>query len=352
MNNEQTINQTKIQKLNDDQLVKYLDKVFSYERKLNQVIILALGEIQERRLYAYHGYASLFEMMVKHFKLSETAVYQRLNTMKLIKAIPEVHGMIESGNLSLTNAAMAQSVIQKIEKMEDKKLTVHEKHEIVQSVSNKTQKQAQVALTEIHPVASLPKTIEKPITAELTQIQVLLNKVTYEKLQTLKSLYSHKVPDGDLNKLFELLISSAVQNHQFNKASRKKVEANEAQNSEAEMIVSSFVDVTNDNQVTELVGENKMKKAKKISNLSSTIINNKRYVCLSVKRKIYQRAGGQCEFINEKGHRCQSSFQLEFDHIQSVSHGGCSEIENIQLLCRFHNQFKVNKTHGFFFRKI
>ncbi len=337
MNNEQTINQTKIQKLNDDQLVKYLDKLFSYERKLNQFIILALGEIQERRLYAYLGFASLFEMLVKHFKLSETAAYQRLNAMKLIKAVPEVHSMIESGNLSLTNAAMAQSVIQKIEKTDAKKLTVQQKQEIVQSVCNKTQKQAQVALTVIHPVACLPKTIEKPITAELTQIQVLLNKETHEKLQTLKSLYSHKIPDGDLNKIFEELILSAVQNHPLNKQTRKNGVANDAHNTEAELSTSSLVDI-------------KMETPHKPSKSSSTITTDKRFVRLTVKRKIYQRAKGQCEFTKQEGHRCQSRHQLEFDHIQSVSHGGHSEVDNLQLLCRFHNQLKVKYTHGFIYK--
>lgn len=303
--------------------------------------------------------------------------------------------MIENGNLSLTNAAMAQSVIQKIEKTDDKKLTVHEKQEIVQLVCNKTQKQAQIALTEIHPVASLPKTIEKPITVELTQIQVLLNKETYENLQTLKSLYSHKIPDGDLNKIFELLISSAVQNHPINKISRKNENEMKTQKSESKKSLNSTNNVQseihgitsqgkhpvqseNEIEKMNLICEknvypaqqvdSKMHDSEQMSRLNQAQINNTkidrkakypstistktnqtRHVRISVKRNIYQRANGQCEFVNQQGHRCQSRHQLEFDHIQSASHGGISLQENIQLLCRFHNQMKVKNTHGFLY---
>ena len=338
MQNEQMTTQLKIQKLDDTQLVKYFDKLISYDRKLNQTIILALGEIQQRRLYMNLGYSNLFEMLLQHFKMSETAAYQRLNTLKLIKEVPEVHNMIETGNLSLTNAAMAQSVIHKIEKIDDKKLTVNEKQEIVQLVCNKTQKQAQVALTEIHPVASLPKTIEKPITADLTQVQVVLNKDAYENLQTLKSLYSHKIPDGDMNKIFELLISIAVQNHQINKMSHKKENEMKLQKAESKKIINSVTSIKSEIYEALSTGEIQVKKT-----------NQTRHVRISVKRNIYQRANGQCEFRNQQGQRCQSRHQLEFDHIQSVSHGGDSQFENIQLLCRYHNQMKVKNTHGFLY---
>lgn len=426
MTNEHSLNQLKIQKLNDEQLVIYLDKLFCYDRKLNQAIILTLSEIQSRRLYSFMGYASLFEMLVKHFKMSESAAYQRLNAMKLMNAVPAVHTMIENGNLSLTNAAMAQSLIQKIENIDDKKLTITEKQKIVESVCNKTQKEAQVMLAEIHPVASLPKTIEKPISAELIQIQIVLNKDSHENLQTLKSLYSHQVPDGNLNQIFELLINQAVQHHPMSKESRKKngsiqlqtlnVNSNETNHScEMKHEVKTIDDRIRSNSIAQLAKYNNINNKKKnncrilenidtqrthvMTNKTTVRLNrnikkialkeseqnseselntesasdfeslkkhkkvqssdekkivpnkaiNKRYIQTSTKRFIFKRAAGQCEFKNEQGHRCQSRHQLEYDHIHSVSHGGGSEIENIQLLCRHHNQLKVLKTHGFLF---
>lgn len=72
---------------------------------------------------------------------------------------------------------------------------------------------------------------------------------------------------------------------------------------------------------------------------------------IKTKRIIYARAQGQCEYQSPNNQRCPSNYQLEFDHILSVSQGGTNSINNLQLLCRTHNQIKVFKTHGFIYQK-
>lgn len=142
-----------------------------------------------------------------------------------------------------------------------------------------------------------------------------------------------------MNKLrpqFQLL-SIAVQNHPLKKITQKKeykMNDSEKQNgfSQSQIKNTKTERKTNDNSTI------------------STKTNQTRHVRISVKSNIYQRADGQCEFKNQKGHRCQSRHQLEFDHTQSVSHGGNSQSENIQLLCRYHNQMKVKSAHGFLYK--
>jgi hypothetical protein len=55
-------------------------------------------------------------MLVKHFHLSETSSYQRLNALKLMESVPVAAKEIFAGDLSLTNAATLQNFIRRTEK--------------------------------------------------------------------------------------------------------------------------------------------------------------------------------------------------------------------------------------------
>ena len=239
---------------------------------------------------------------------------------------------------------------------------------------------------------------EKQITAEFTQIQVLLNNESMQKLKDLKSLYSHQVPDGNLNQLFAILIHNAIENHPLNRRMKSKgshsdkhpkaidlIEVNsESRNTEEVNHLHSINNNLNqqklekreinhknvaqpeqykkkaqciiNNQFNKEKSSAELQTSKSINNRIRNLHNNispkhqkkqRQNIPISTKRIIFARANGQCEFHSANGQRCQSRHQLEYDHIQSVSFGGGNSIDNLQLLCRQHNQYKVLHTHGF-----
>ena len=57
-----------------------------------------------------------------------------------------------------------------------------------------------------------------------------------------------------------------------------------------------------------------------------------------VKREVWARDGGRCQWPLEGGGICGSTLRLEFDHVVPRGRGGSSEAANLRLLCRFHNQ--------------
>ena len=73
---------------------------------------------------------------------------------------------------------------------------------------------------------------------------------------------------------------------------------------------------------------------------------NSRYISKAIKDKIYLRDEGRCSFIGSNGVKCGSTWDLEVDHIQPYALGGGNEGENLQLLCRCHNQMRAEKTFG------
>jgi hypothetical protein len=52
-----------------------------------------------------------------------------------------------------------------------------------------------------------------------------------------------------------------------------------------------------------------------------------------VRRAVYERDGGKCV-------ECGASFDLQYDHVLPVAHGGATTVENLQLLCADCNRRK------------
>jgi hypothetical protein len=66
----------------------------------------------------------------------------------------------------------------------------------------------------------------------------------------------------------------------------------------------------------------------------------------ALRRFVCERDGGRCAFVSADGHRCESTRQLEIDHIQPVALGGETKPENLRLLCRAHNQYEAERLLG------
>ena len=71
-----------------------------------------------------------------------------------------------------------------------------------------------------------------------------------------------------------------------------------------------------------------------------------RTISAAVKREVWKRAGGRCEFPLESGGVCGSTCRLEFDHVRPRALGGPSTVENVRVACREHNQLAARRVFG------
>ena len=82
------------------------------ERVAGSHVLHYLREVQERKLYLPYA-STLFEFCMKVHKYSRHEAQTRIDAMKLMKIVPEIDSDIDSGRLSLTVAAQAQSAFRK-----------------------------------------------------------------------------------------------------------------------------------------------------------------------------------------------------------------------------------------------
>jgi len=66
----------------------------------------------------------------------------------------------------------------------------------------------------------------------------------------------------------------------------------------------------------------------------------------AVRDEVFKRDKGRCRFVAPDGTRCNSDWQLEVDHIQPISIGGSSDIDNLRIFCKVHNLHAAEKVLG------
>ena len=60
---------------------------------------------------------------------------------------------------------------------------------------------------------------------------------------------------------------------------------------------------------------------------------------------------GRCSFVGANGKRCNSTWDLEIDHVIPYARGGGNTPDNLRLLCRRHNMHEAGKMYGGAFMK-
>ena len=66
--------------------------------------------------------------------------------------------------------------------------------------------------------------------------------------------------------------------------------------------------------------------------------SDSRFVSIDLKREIFKRSGGQCEYTDPKTKkRCECKYRIQIDHLYPYALGGKTELQNLRHLCVTHN---------------
>jgi 5-methylcytosine-specific restriction endonuclease McrA len=137
-----------------------------------------------------------------------------------------------------------------------------------------------------------------------------------QKVEEVKAILSRKYPEGvPLGKLLEEMADEYLEKHSPERK-RKRREKRRAKQKEKEKC-------------------NRHKNSKR-----------SRHIPQALQDEVYARDEGRCTFVGPNGVRCNSTWNLEIDHIKPYAKGGKHSIRNLRLLCAKHNNHEAERSYG------
>jgi hypothetical protein len=259
------------------------------ERRNGMEVLYRLREIDARKLFASLGYSSLFEYTVKELGFSEGSASRRLQSMRLIREIPEYEEKLKDGLVNEGNLSKAQTFFNQ-EKKNGNEYSKEEKLDLLGQIEGKSSRQTDQLFASISPESAREEKT-RPVNEKETEIRFTADQALMEKLEKLRNLLGHKLGDQKYSSLIEELADLAL----------KKLEP----------------------KPTPALG---LEKA----------VSETRYIPAKVKRAVWTRDQGRCTDIGPEGKRCESKYALQYEHVLPFGKGGKSTIENLKLLCPGH----------------
>lgn len=247
------------------------------ERKITAEVIQLLLEVEQTGEHLDMGYASIFDYCVKELGYSEGSAARRVHAMRLFRSTPEVVKKIETGDLTLTNAAKLNTVLTQA-KAKGINLPKQEMLEAALGTSTRAAERKMEATAAKHGFEM--KTEDLPLKAKLAKLRALL---------------SHKHPNLTDDALLHLLADEALA--KLDPANKK----------------NSGAGVSEERRVPN---------------------NLKRAVYVRDQGRCQYR-----DPVTNR--QCTATHFLEYDHIYPHARGGLTKLSNLQLLCRAHNQRKA-----------
>ncbi len=306
--------------LSNENLITAVRSLVKEERRITREILDHINEVARRRLYADLGFSSIFDWLVKDLGYSESAAYRRMQAARVLLAVPEAAGKLESGALGLSVLSKVQTFIRADEKRTGQKKSIQEKSEILTKVESCSGREAEHRLAQHFPEVAerfsdglTPNEKVRAINEDQVSVQVTFTRVQFEKLKRIQELLSHKHIGASHAELLDAAMDVFLEKKD---PLRKIIKPRTAP--------------------CDTAAEVKMPFAKPAKSLKP-----------STRNAVLRKSGGQCEYRESKmGHRCANRHFLDIDHIQPRALGGTNHPDNLRVLCRTHNLLVAERVFG------
>ena len=334
-----------LSQLSDTDLLLETARVAECERHTTAELLALLAELDARRLYLGAGYSSLFTYCTSALHLSESAAYSRITAARAARRFPTLLTLVAEGEVTLTTVSLlaahltdenhesllaearhkgrrdVERIVAGLCAQPDVKTTLRKLPAVAVCVETNPSAGEDTPLMELTkrslapagattqpPIAPRARALVAPLGNDRYLLRVTLSAAGRQHLDRARDLLRHTIPDGDTAAVIERALTVLVAELERRKTA-----------------------------VT--------RRPRKAGTETKTRVTGSRHIPASVKRAVWARDRGQCAFVGSHG-RCGETGFLEFHHIEPFAAGGRTEIGNLQLRCRAHNQYEATMYFG------
>src|SRR3954470_9601679 len=326
--------------MNDDDLLACTRELVRNSCDIEAELLLHLAEIDERRLYAQRAYPSMHVFCVKELGFSDGAAYNRLGVARAGRRWPAVLDALCSGAVHLSGLRvlvphftdenvqhlLAEAAGRSKREIEEMAARLSPKAPVPDRVWRLPQRSTQglfepVARTQssadptASPGPSVPvsrqqehRWIVTPLTEDISEVRFTAPRALRDKLRQAQDLLRHRTPTGALAVVFDKALDALI------------------------------VDLKKERFA---VGRKPRNPAAPADSTSRS-----RNIPDAIKRAVYERAQGGCEFVGDDGRRCGETGGLELDHVEGFARTHVHSVEGIRLLCHVHNLLAAEQMYG------
>jgi len=174
----------------------------------------------------------------------------------------------------------------------------------------------------------------EPLTADLSRLHITVSRRFLEKLEAARAALSHTHPLATAEEILETGLDLVLERH----LRRKGLLQKQRQQAVAQQEPTKVEPPSREARQPEPT-DREQPQQQEPSPASS-------YIPAAVRREVWIRDGGRCQWPLESGGICGSTLGVEFQHRIPVAMGGPSTAENICLHCRFHNVLAARAAFG------
>jgi hypothetical protein len=334
--------------LSNNELLSYSVKLSRHEYDIGLRIIACLKEAEKRMLYIEVNLGSLWEYATQYLCLSKGNAQMKIDAMRLARDNPIAQEKIQTGELTIPNAAKVNSFLRQ-ERKAGKPYDSEAKKEVIESVLGLSQSKCELALLARSPDA-IPTEKVRQLTETQTEIRMVVDNQTMTLLNRLKELLSHKMPDAEYGELLNYLAREKVEALERKRMGATMEELEQqapdlTPDTGVESASQPSIGLNNDGShtdaITDVQGSSHVESKAAANGMSS---NPRKYIPIVDQRWVMRRAKSQCEIIKKDGSRCTGRWKLETDHIIPLANGGTNHRSNLRATCRNCNLYyaKVN----------
>ncbi len=278
--------------LSDEELLAGLHAMAACEKQLGAEIVLHLIEVERRRLHVALGYSSLYAYGIAELGWSENVAHKRAKAARAARVCPEIVDHLASGALTLSSVfALAPH------------LESETGSELAAEACGKSRREVERQMAERFGNPRRGGETRTTHVAEgKTRLEITISEKCEALLREAADLDGHR--QTDMAEILEQAMADYVEKRKAQCHGQVKKAQTSPRHCDADRVSSA------------------------------------------AKREVYARDEGRCSFVGKAGHRCDSTYQLEYDHKQPRAHGGASDAGNLRLLCRVHNQFEAEEVIG------
>jgi hypothetical protein len=346
-------------------LTRRLGELAGAERAAQVDFLLCLDEFDRRRAYLEVGFGSLWDYCLQCLHLREGAAGRRIGAMRVLRRFPKLAVALRDGRVCISTVTLLAQVLtdenldavleraafrtkaevehlvvslrpteaprEGIRKLPARETVANVSLALISTEDGAQRSAGTASAAHCQRVVLTPPTADSPAAPAAAQatspaapaprrtvevravaedrwsLRATLDAEALKELETLKSLLSHKVPDGNLATVLREAIRCGIEKH----GKRRGAVAPKRERSTDEPAANASPRIP-----------------------------------AAVRRAVWKRDGGCCTWTSGDGRRCGSRWQLELDHIRPLAQGGTSTLANLRIRCKGHNMLYAEQVYG------